>query len=121
VNEDKVRNLTEELADLKSRREKAFDMIIRPFDVCISKAERERALLVCPFEVGDILVNFHGERAQVETIEPPTSYNGDQGYNLTGFYVKKDGTPAMNPGRDNTRPRICTFWLYEPWQKEGEE
>ena len=69
------------------------------------------ALDACPYHAGEVLINRHGERARIDEIY------ADDGYALSGIYLKKDGTPAMNPGRDNQRPRACLFHDWEDWKR----
>jgi len=73
------------------------------------------ALDACPYQVGDVLVNRMGERARVDQIGPGEYFRGV--YRLFGVYLKADGTPARNPGRDNTRPRTCRFNSWEDWKR----
>src|SRR5487761_2366167 len=96
-----------ELKDLKTRRDRVMGLIFDPLNTRIRVLEQKLAELKCPFQVGDVLVNDRGDRAQVETIEPPTGHGDDKDYSLSGFYVKKNGKPWKNPGRDNQRPRVC--------------
>lgn len=78
------------------------------------------ALDACPYQVGEVLINQHGERARIDDIRAPSIYGGGfgKGYRMVGVYLKKDGTPAMNPGRDNQRPRACLFYDWEDWKKK---
>ena len=75
------------------------------------------ALDACPYQVGEILVNRNGDRSRIVEIYASRNVSISQGYAMRGFYLKKDGSPAMNPGRDNTRPRICEFYEYEDWKR----
>ena len=73
------------------------------------------ALDACPYQVGEILVNQRGDRARIDNIG--TSKHYGEKYQLSGVYLKKDGTPAVNPGRDNDRPRACHFEEYDKWKR----
>jgi prepilin-type N-terminal cleavage/methylation domain-containing protein len=76
------------------------------------------ALDACPYQVGEVLVNRQGERARIdEVFAPQNILTRDRGYAMRGVYLKKDGTPAMNPGRDNTRPRSCPFSTWDDWKR----
>jgi len=76
------------------------------------------ALDACPYQVGEVLVNRLGQRGRVDAIH--AQQYGGEGYQLSGIWLKKDGTPAMNPGRDNTSPRVNGFSSWEEWKREGE-
>jgi len=74
------------------------------------------ALDACPYQVGEVLVNRQGERGRIDEICASQSVL-HEGYAMRGVYLKKDGTVAMNPGRDNTRPRTCGFYNWEDWKR----
>jgi len=74
------------------------------------------ALDACPYRVGEILVNRHGQRARINHITSASQYSVGPLYSLRGVYLKKDGAPARNPGRDNTRSRICRFDSWDKWK-----
>jgi hypothetical protein len=73
------------------------------------------ALDACPYKIGDVLVNRRGERARVDSIGIP-SWRHNQ-FSISGVYLKADGTPWKNPGRDNNRPRSCGFDIQEDWSR----
>lgn len=73
------------------------------------------ALDACPYKIGETLVNRRGEKARVDGIGIPSWRNEE--YSLSGVYLKADGTPAMNPGRDNKRPRVCNFDSMDEWKR----
>ena len=85
-----------------------------PIEKHIREYEQRRAELLCPYKVGDVLVNDRGERAQIVAIRRPGIF--DKGYGLSGRYIKKDGTPWKN--------RTASFWsgtwTKEPVQFQGE-
>jgi hypothetical protein len=65
-----------------------------PFDDAIESLEKEladitqkRAEYICPFKVGDVLVNKYGKVAKVLRIYP-----GYAGYRMNGEYRRKNGT-----------------------------
>jgi len=74
------------------------------------------ALDPCPYQVGEVLVNRQGERGRIDEIYASQSVL-HEGYAMRGVYLKKDGTPQMNPGRDNQRPRLCPFYSWEDWKR----
>jgi len=121
IKEAKIKNLTAELAELEERHKRVKELVLDPFDRRIRDLKKERAELCCPFQVGEILVNKHGERAQVESIEPGADRygRGNADYSLRGFFVKKDGTPWKASGRGRDHTRGCDFDLYGPWSKES--
>lgn len=76
-----------------------------------------RALDACPYQVGDVLINFHGERARIDNISAP--HYGGEGYDLEGVYLKKDGSPQGNPGGGSSKLyRHCSFTEYEHWARQ---
>lgn len=96
-----------ELSILQSRRNE--------LDARIYGLRLRLAIYDCPFQVGETLVNRGGERARIDGIGP--SQHRRASYSMRGVYLKKDGTPAMNPGRDNTRPRHCEFYEWDEWRR----
>lgn len=74
------------------------------------------ALDACPYQVGEVLVNRTGERGRIDEIGIPGNLDG-QAFSLSGVYLKKDGTVAMNPGRDNLKPRFNPFYSWEEWKR----
>lgn len=80
------------------------------------------ALDACPYKVGEVLVNRNGERARIDGIHASTSsIMHSEGYALSGIYLKKGGSPAMNPGRRNESPRVCGFRSWDNWKRpEGD-
>lgn len=81
-----------------------------------SHLRRRLALDACPYHVGEILVNRHGDRGRIDEIGASTSVLHGS-YAMRGVYLRKDGTPAVNPGRDNYRPRFCGFMEWEDWKR----
>lgn len=75
------------------------------------------ALVACPYQVGEVLANRHGDSGRIVEIYASRNIAVNQGYALRGVYLKKDGSPARNPGRDNTRLRICDFNSWEDWKR----
>ncbi len=81
----------------------------------MAELRRRLALDACPYKEGEVLVSIHGERARIESISATQGPRGK--YKLCGVYLKADGSPARNPGRDNTRPRACQFYEWDKWQR----
>lgn len=101
-----------EIADLVERRGE--------IDGRLGALRLRLALDACPYQVGEVLVNRQGERARIDEIRASSSVLHEGGYALSGIYLKKDGTPAMNPGRDNERPRQCNFNSWDQWKRPEE-
>lgn len=75
----------------------------------IGEISQNLATLICPYSVGDVLVNKKGERARIKRIR----YSGFEfgcGYLLNGVYIKKDGSDGI---------RRCHFYGTDAWKKEG--
>ena len=100
--------IAQEIADLESQ--------IGTRQVRRSKLRQCQANRACPYAVGDVLVNRQGVRARIDEIQPPSFGGREKAYSISGVYLKKDGTPQVNPGRDNTRPRACSFSFWEGWK-----
>lgn len=81
----------------------------------LGELRRRLALDACPYQVGDVLVNKNGERARIDEIGADKIHRGQ--YRLVGLYLKADGTPARNPGRDNTSFRFCPFHEWNGWKR----
>ncbi len=111
-NEIELNSIDAELADLKKRKAKAEALIIAPLQTRIRTLEQKRADLLCPFKVGDVLVNNNNEHGRIEEVRPD---DGHKGFKLSGIYLKANGEPWKNPGHDNTRPRSCSFNDWEQW------
>lgn len=83
----------------------------------LGRLKQRRADLTCPFKVGDVLIDYQGQRARITEIRTTSRYG--ETYALAGVYLNKNGSVARNPGRDNDKPRYCVFYSFNEWKKEG--
>lgn len=105
------------MAEIDRLENKRGELRVQVGRLCQTLAAR-----TCPYKVGDVLVSRGGEHARIDEIrgaEPGTTYGPL--YRMSGVYLKNDGTPAMNPGRRNTMPRVCGFREWDEWRKEATE
>lgn len=63
---------------------------IEEIEIKLAKVEQRRADYLCPYKVGQMLVNSKGRQAKIVVIKP-ARWN-DKGYDLTGYYVLANGT-----------------------------
>ena len=69
----------------------------------LREAENKRANFLCPFKVGDSLINRNNKKAVVMRI-----YNRYSGYAMNVSMIRKDGTQG----------RIARAYEWDDWKKE---
>lgn len=103
---DEIRN---EISELQAKRGE--------IDARLGALRIRLALIICPYRVGEELVNRHGVKARISEIVAPSGTDEfEKGYGLRGFYLKKDGEPQKMPGR-SFGPRYCAFAEWEGWER----
>ena len=75
----------------------------------LAELRRRRVALVCPYSVGDIMVNQRGERGRITAINYA---DNNKGYGLLGRKVKKDGA--------NSEYNQYFNYSWDNWKKEKE-
>ena len=70
----------------------------------LSEARDKRAKFICPFKIGDTLINRNNKKAVVVRI-----YAGYSDYQMNISMTRKDGTPG----------RIAKAYDWDSWEKEG--
>lgn len=78
-------NIEELRAEFQQRSEE-----LTKAQVAYRKAEDELAIAVCPYKIGDVLVDRLGRQARVTKITGGNGYSYE--YKLFGVNVKKDGS-----------------------------
>ena len=69
----------------------------------LAEEQLKRAIFLCPFEMGDILVDRKGKRAKIVKIS--SAYRD---YRMDGAMIRKDGTPG----------RVARLYDWDDWKKE---
>ena len=69
----------------------------------LGEVRLKRAKFLCPFEIGDTLIDRKGKKARIVSIN---SGYGD--YALRGAIIRKDGKPG----------RITRLYSWDDWKKE---
>ena len=69
--------------------------------------EQLRAEQLCPFKVGDVLIDRRGHKAVVKAIFAPSWQS--EGYAMRGAMLRKDGSEG----------RIAKLYIWDKWKKEG--
>jgi len=72
----------------------------------LKNLKQEKAELLCPYRVGEILVDKHGRQAKLATIIPSSW----QDYEMIGTFLKKDGTEGKRTGE---------LYSWDGWKRQG--
>ena len=73
----------------------------------LKNLKREKAMLLCPYRIGEILVDRHGRQARLINILSSSW----QDYRMVGVFLKKDGTEGKRTGE---------LYPWDGWKRQGE-